>query len=40
MDPLGIVEKMQQLKERKEKLIAELETQIKVSNATTHIILN
>lgn len=40
VDPLGIVEKMQQLKERKEKLIAELETQIKVSNATTHIILN
>ena len=37
VDPLGIVEKMQQMKERKEKLVAELDTQIKVSNATTHI---
>lgn len=37
VDPLNIVEKMQQLKERRERLVAELDTQIKVSNATTHI---
>lgn len=37
VDPLNIVEKMQQLKARREKLIAELDTQIKVSNATTYI---
>lgn len=40
IDPLDIVNKMQQLKERKDKLISELDTQIKVSNATTFIILD
>ena len=39
-DPLNIVSKMEQLQERKDKLLSELETQIKVSNATTFIILN
>ncbi|MBQ8626465.1 MAG: hypothetical protein IJ419_09935 [Agathobacter sp.] len=36
-DPLDIVKKMEQLQERKDKLLNELETQIKVSNATTFI---
>lgn len=36
-DPLNIVKKMEQLQERKDKLLSELETQIKVSNATTFI---
>ena len=36
-DPLDIVKKMDQLQERKDKLLNELETQIKVSNATTFI---
>lgn len=36
-DPLDIVKKMEQLQERKDKLLSELETQIKVSNATTFI---
>lgn len=40
VDPLGIVDKMQQLKERKNKLISELDTQIKVSNATTFVALD
>lgn len=40
IDPLDIVNKMQQLKERKDKLISELDTQIKVSNATTFITLD
>ena len=39
-DPLNIVSKMEQLQERKDKLLTELETQIKVSNATTFITLN
>ena len=39
-DPLNIVSKMEQLQERKDKLLSELETQIKVSNATTVIVLN
>lgn len=38
-DPLNIVKKMEQLQERKDKLLTELETQIKVSNATTFITL-
>ena len=38
-DPLGIVAKMEQLKEKRDKLLTELETQIKVSNATTFITL-
>ena len=36
-DPLDIVAKMAQLQEKKDKLLSELETQIKVSNATTFI---
>ena len=36
-DPLDIVKKMEQLQERKDKLLSELETQIKVSNATTFV---
>lgn len=36
-DPLDIVKKMDALQERKDKLLNELETQIKVSNATTYI---
>ena len=39
-DPLNIVSKMEQLQERKDKFLSELETQIKVSNATTFIFLN
>ena len=39
-DPLNIVSKMEQLQERKDKLLSELETQIKVSNATTFVVLN
>lgn len=39
-DPLNIVFKMEQLQERKDKLLSELETQIKVSNATTFVVLN
>ena len=38
-DPLDIVKKMEQLQERKDRLLSELETQIKVSNATTFITL-
>ena len=37
VDPLGAEKRMAELKEKKEKLISELETQIKVSNATTVI---
>ena len=40
IDPLDIVSQMQQLKERKDKLISELDTQIKVSNATTFVVLD
>ena len=36
-DPLDIVVKMASLQEKKDKLLSELETQIKVSNATTFI---
>lgn len=35
VDPLGAEKRAMELKEKKEKLLAELETQIKVSNATT-----
>jgi len=38
-DPIDIVAKMAQLQERKDKLLSELETQIKISNATTCITL-
>lgn len=37
IDPLGAEKRAAELKEKKEKLLAELETQIKVSNATTLI---
>ena len=37
LDPLGAEKLVAELKEKKEKLLAELETQIKVSNATTLI---
>ena len=37
VDPLGAEKRMAELKEKKEKLLSELETQIKVSNATTVI---
>lgn len=37
VDPLGAEKRVAELKEKKEKLLAELETQIKVSNATTLI---
>ena len=40
IDPLDVVGQMQQLKERKDKLISELDTQIKVSNATTFVVLD
>lgn len=36
-DPLDIVAKIKELQERKDRLLSELETQIKVSNATTFI---
>lgn len=36
-DPLDIVKKIAELQEKKDKLLQELETQIKVSNATTFI---
>ena len=36
-DPLNIVKKMEELQERKDVLLRELETMIKVSNATTYI---
>lgn len=35
VDPLGVEKRVTEMKEKKEKLLAELETQIKVSNATT-----
>ena len=37
VDPLGIVAKLEEMSERRHKLLKELETQIKVSNATTTI---
>ncbi len=37
VDPLGIEKKIVELREKRETLLAELETQIKVSNATTFI---
>lgn len=37
IDPLGVQKKMEQLQEKRTTLLAELETQIKVSNATTFI---
>lgn len=36
-DPLGVVKKMAELTEKRENLLRELDTQIKVSNATTYI---
>lgn len=40
VDPLGIVEQIAKMRERRDTLLKELETQIKVSNATTFITLN
>lgn len=37
VDPLGIEKKIEELKEKREALLRELDTQIKVSNATTYI---
>lgn len=37
IDPLGIQKKMEELSEKRENLLRELDTQIKVSNATTFI---
>ena len=37
VDPLGIVAKLDEMNEKRHKLLKELETQIKVSNATTTI---
>ena len=37
VDPLGVQKKLEQLQEKRTTLLAELETQIKVSNATTFI---
>ena len=37
IDPLGVQEKIDSIKEKRETLLRELETQIKVSNATTYI---
>jgi hypothetical protein len=37
VDPLGAEKRMAELREKKERLLSELETQIKVSNATTLI---
>ena len=37
VDPLGIEKRLEELTERRNKLLKELETQIKVSNATTFI---
>lgn len=37
IDPLGIQKKMDELTEKRENLLRELDTQIKVSNATTYI---
>lgn len=37
VDPLGAEKRVAELKEKKEKLLSELETQIKVSNATTFV---
>uniref|UniRef100_N2A5L3 Uncharacterized protein n=1 Tax=Eubacterium plexicaudatum ASF492 TaxID=1235802 RepID=N2A5L3_9FIRM len=36
-DPLGVVKKMEEISEKRENLLRELDTQIKVSNATTYI---
>ena len=37
VDPLNIKEKIEELKDKRESLLSELDTQIKVSNATTFI---
>ena len=37
VDPLGILEKLAEMNEKRTRLCKELETQIKVSNATTYI---
>ena len=37
VDPLGVQKKLEELSEKRNKLLKELETQIKVSNATTFI---
>ncbi len=36
-DPLGILKKMEEMSEKREHVLRELDTQIKVSNATTYI---
>ena len=37
VDPLDVKKKVEEIKERRSKLLSELDTQIKVSNATTFI---
>lgn len=37
VDPLGMLRKMEKLKQKRETLLAELDTMIKISNATTYI---
>ncbi len=37
VDPLDVQKKVEEIKEKRDKLLAELDTQIKVSNATTFI---
>lgn len=37
VDPLDVQKKVDEIRERREKLLSELDTQIKVSNATTFI---
>jgi hypothetical protein len=37
VDPLDVQKKVTEIQERREKLLSELDTQIKVSNATTFI---
>ena len=39
VDPLGIQKKIELLQEKRDTLLKELDTQIKVSNATTFIVL-
>lgn len=40
VDPLDVMMKLQMLEEKRNKLLTELDTQIKVSNATTFIEVN
>ena len=37
VDPLDVRKKLDEIKERRERLLSELDTQIKVSNATTFV---